>query len=176
MAPLIPIALQLAQYAPSLMRFFGANDSNVNTAQKVVSIAQTVTGAGSPEDAINMLQMDQAKRYEFNLKVLENEIALRESYRKDVESARQRDMLFIQKGSRNYRADFMFFLAVLVIIGIAAAIWNSPDLNEYTKGIATLILGRFLGYLDNIYNFEFGSTRSSKTKDSTIEQLTKEKQ
>lgn len=175
MAPLIPIALQLAQYAPSLMRFFGANDSNVNTAQKVVSIAQTVTGAGSPEDAINMLQMDQAKRYEFNLKVLENEIALRESHRKDVESARNRDMLFIQKGSRNYRADFMFFLAVLVIIGIAAAIWNSPDLNEYTKGIATLILGRFLGYLDNIYNFEFGSTRSSKTKDSTIEQLTKEK-
>ena len=68
-------------------------------------------------------------------------------------------------------------LAVVVIVGIAAAIWNSPGLDEYTKGIATLILGRFLGYLDNIYNFEFGSTRSSKQKDASIENLTaKEKE
>jgi hypothetical protein len=45
--------------------------------------------------------------------------------------------------------------------------------NEYLKGIVTLVLGRFLGYLDNIYNFEFGSTRSSKAKDLTIEQLSR---
>lgn len=34
-------------------------------------------------------------------------------------------------------------------------------------------LGRFLGYLDNIFNFEFGTTRSSQKKDDTILNLTK---
>ena len=47
-----------------------------------------------------------------------------------------------------------------------------PYINEYVKGIFTLVLGRFLGYLDNIYSFEFGTTRGSKEKDETIKQLT----
>ena len=175
MVPLIPLALNLAQFAPSLLRFFGADNKSVNTASTVIDIAKAVTGASTPEDAITMIQGDQAKRYEFNLKVLESEQRLQESYLKDMDSARKRDMVFIASGTRNYRADAMFFLAVIVIVGIAAAIWNTPGIDEYTKGIATLILGRFLGYLDNIYNFEFGSTRSSKQKDSTIESLSQDR-
>lgn len=177
MIPLIPLALNLAQFAPSLLRFFNADNKSVKTAETVIDIAKVVTGAASGEDALTMIQGDQAKRYEFNMQVLEKEAALQESYLKDMQSARKRDELFIQKGTRNYRADVMFILAVVVIVGIAAAIWNSPGIDEYTKGIATLILGRFLGYLDNIYNFEFGSTRSSKQKDVSIENLTaKEKE
>ena len=175
MAPLIPLALNLAQFAPSLLRFFNADNKSVKTAETVIGIAKAVTGASTSEGALEMIQGDQAKRYEFNMQVLENEAALQESYLKDMQSARKRDELFITSGTRNYRADAMFFLAVIVIVGIAAAIWNTPGIDEYTKGIATLILGRFLGYLDNIYNFEFGSTRSSKQKDSTIESLSQDK-
>lgn len=175
MAPLIPLALNLAQFAPSLLRFFNADNKSVKTAETVIGIAKAVTGASTSEGALEMIQGDQAKRYEFNMQVLENEAALQESYLMDMQSARKRDELFITSGTRNYRADAMFFLAVIVIVGIAAAIWNTPGIDEYTKGIATLILGRFLGYLDNIYNFEFGSTRSSKQKDSTIESLSQDK-
>jgi hypothetical protein len=51
-------------------------------------------------------------------------------------------------------------------------VWKDPNINEYVKGIFTLVLGRFLGYLDNIYSFEFGTTRGSKEKDETIKNLT----
>ena len=61
--------------------------------------------------------------------------------------------------------------AVAVIVGLVYAIWKDPDINEFLKGIATLVLGRFLGYLDNIYSFEFGTTRGSQNKDATISQL-----
>lgn len=91
---------------------------------------------------------------------------------KDRDSARHRDSEFVKSGIRNGRADLMFFLAVAVISAMVWIVWKDPSINEYVKGIFTLVLGRFLGYLDNIYSFEFGTTRSSQTKDTTIERLT----
>ena len=90
---------------------------------------------------------------------------------RDREGARNRDTEITKAGKPNRRADVMFVLAVGVICGLVYVIWKDPNINEYMKGIVTLVLGRFLGYLDNIYNFEFGSTRSSKDKDSTINKL-----
>lgn len=94
-------------------------------------------------------------------------------YLRDIQDARKRDAEIQSSGKRNNRADIMFVLAVLIVAGVFTAIWQSPEINEYVKGVATLILGRFLGYLDGIYNFEFGSTRSSKEKDGTISNLSK---
>lgn len=90
---------------------------------------------------------------------------------RDREGARSRDVELAKSGKKNYRADAMFVLAVAVICGLVWLIWKDPTINEFMKGVFTLVLGRFLGYLDNIYSFEFGSTRSAKTKDETINQL-----
>lgn len=90
----------------------------------------------------------------------------------DRKSARERDAEFVKAGNHNYRADFMFLLAVALVAGLVWIVWSAADINEYTKGIVTLVLGRFLGYLDNIYNFEFGTTRGSRDKDATIVNLT----
>lgn len=92
---------------------------------------------------------------------------------KDVADARARDTAITVAGKYNIRADAMFFLAVVVVGWLVWIIWKDESINEYVKGIFTLVLGRFLGYLDNIYNFEFSSSRSSKTKDATIENLSK---
>lgn len=89
----------------------------------------------------------------------------------DKGSARARDAEFLKAGTRNYRADFMFLLAVGMVGLLVWIVWKDSSINEYVKGIFTLVLGRFLGYLDNIYNFEFGTTRSSRQKDTTIEKL-----
>lgn len=97
-----------------------------------------------------------------------------ESFReevKDKQNARDRDSLFIRMGRHNWRADVMVFLAAIAVAGLVWMVWKNQELNEYVKGIVTLVLGRFLGYLDNIYNFEFGTTRGSKDKDETIKQL-----
>ncbi|HPV27318.1 MAG TPA: hypothetical protein PKV77_09125 [Bacteroidales bacterium] len=90
---------------------------------------------------------------------------------KNVDSARERDAKIVAVTGHNYRADTMYVLAVMVICGLVFLIWRDQDVNEYLKGIITLVLGRFLGYLDNIYNFEFGTTRVNRAKDETINTL-----
>ena len=57
-----------------------------------------------------------------------------------------------------------------ILICLAIVVWQS-GISEYAQGIVTLILGRFLGYTDQVYSFEFGTTRANKTKDDTISNL-----
>ena len=89
---------------------------------------------------------------------------------KDVQGARDRDVDLAKTGQRNYRADSMFLLAVAVICGLVWIVWKDAGINEYVKGIFTLVLGRFLGYLDNIYSFEFGSTRAGHRQTELLAQ------
>lgn len=118
-------------------------------------------------------QISELRALELKLKDEEAERGFRydELEFKDREGARHRDTEIVKAVGHNYRADAMFVLAVAVIVGLVYAIWTEPGINEFLKGIVTLVLGRFLGYLDNIYNFEYGTTRSSKDKDVTINQL-----
>lgn len=171
--PIIPLALALAQFAPSLMRFFGVGEPSIAVAERVVGMAQTITGATTPEEALTMMRKNASNQAEFNMAVLTADTALETLYLADVQSARTRDVELRKAGDHNYRADTMYFLAVIVIIGLVWAVLAS-NMDEYGKGIITLVLGRFLGYLDNIYNFEFGSTRASKVKDETIKSLSKD--
>ena len=90
---------------------------------------------------------------------------------KDRNAARERDASFLVAGKTNWRGHVMFVIAVAFIAGLVWMVWQNQDLNESTKGIVTLLLGKFTGYLDNIYNFEFGTSRGSQNKDRTIEEL-----
>lgn len=64
-------------------------------------------------------------------------------------------------------------LAFFVLIGCLVALVLMTDLNSDAKAMITLVVGRFMGYIDNIYSFEFGQTRSNIKKDETIETLGK---
>lgn len=118
-------------------------------------------------------QVSAIRLLELKLKGEEEERGFRytELEFKDRDSARERDTELNKSGQHNYRADAMFMLAVAVIVGLVYSIWTEPGINEFMKGVVTLVLGRFLGYLDNIYSFEFGTTRGSQTKDATINKL-----
>jgi hypothetical protein len=162
----LSIALGLMQFAPSLMRYFGAGEGSVAVAEKVVDVAKAVTGQPTGPEALAALQQDRELAHQFNLAMLKMDGEIEQAYLADRKDARSRDTEFIKSGKRNYRADVMFVLAVAVICGLVWIVWKDPGINEYVKGIFTLVLGRFLGYLDNIYNFEFGTTRGSqRTRD-----------
>lgn len=60
--------------------------------------------------------------------------------------------------------------AHLIIFGLVYVVWQT-DIGEFAQGVVTLVLGRFLGYLDQMYAFEYSTTRSSKVKDATIASL-----
>lgn len=59
---------------------------------------------------------------------------------------------------------------IIVIVCLAVTVFLQVT-DEFAKGIITLILGRFLGYVDAVYNFEFGTTRGAKAKDDAITNL-----
>lgn len=131
---------------------------------------------GTEDGRIRLAQIEMENEEslrEYAVKMAENDLAGFKIEVEDRGSARTRDAEFIKQGTRNYRADVMFLLAVAIVSLLVWIVWKDGTLNEYVKGIFTLVLGRFLGYLDNIYNFEFGTTRGSRDKDSTIEKLTR---
>lgn len=164
----ITIAMGLSQFAPAIIRWISGSDKAGDAAQKVVDVATQITGKPA-DQVLEALKADPNLVLDFRKAMLANEVALDAMYLADVADARKRDTA---KVGPNYRADSMYALAVLLIALLVVAVLRA-ELDEYAKGIITLVLGRFLGYLDNIYNFEFGTTRSSKTKDDTIASLSK---
>jgi hypothetical protein len=128
----------------------------------------------SPEDTLKLRQYEMDHEEELlRLRLEDNKLGL-EGFKLEVadrDSARVRDAEFIKKGATNHRANVMFFLAVVMVGILVWIVWKDQSINEYVKGIFTLVLGRFLGYLDNIYNFEFGTTRGSREKDDTINKM-----
>ena len=138
------------------------------------ALGVTIPDTPTPEDIskLRQTQFDHEERLiELGIEKARQELETFKEESKDRDSARVRDVEFIKRGAHNRRADIMVALAALAVAGMVYLVWSDPALNEYVKGIVTLVLGRFLGYLDNIYSFEFGTTRGSKDKDETIKQL-----
>lgn len=174
-APIIPIALALAQFAPALFRFFEAGNESTAVADKVAEIAATVTGSTTPEGALGQIAGSLELQAKFKQAVMERDLELERIYIADIQSARQRDVELAKAGQRNRRADFLAALAIIVIVILVLVVWQDPTINEYVKGIFTLVLGRFLGYLDGIYNFEFGTSRGSEQKQRTLDEMLRRK-
>lgn len=134
---------------------------------------------GTEEGRLKLRELEM-KHQEFLINAAQASEVREQEYFKDEisdkQNARERDSVFVRAGKHNYRADIMFVLAVAIISWMVWIIWKDQGINEYVKGIFTLVLGRFLGYLDNIYNYEFGTTRINKTKDATIEKLSEKQQ
>lgn len=172
----ITLILGVANLVPGIAKFLHAGSTTQKIADEAGAIASTIAGVADPGEALARIQTSGAGselQQKFQLEVMSKMASWDQMFLQDVQSARSRDVELAKVGYRNYRAHAMFALAVLVILWLVWIIWKSPDINEYVKGIFTLVLGRFLGYLDNIYNFEFGTTRQSHEKDQTIKQLTR---
>jgi hypothetical protein len=167
----MPLLIALANFAPLLTKYLGAGEATQKVVSAVSTVATSITGAATPEEAVKKLQESTELQQKFQLAVMEKSQAWDEIFLQDVQDARKRDLEVRKAGQHNYRAETMYVLAVVVVITVFYFIWASPHITEFVKGIATLVLGRFLGYLDAIYNFEFGTTRASREKDATISKL-----
>lgn len=72
MLPIIPIVTALAQFVPGVVKFFGGEKAG-QVADTVVKVAQTITGTGTPEDALDVLKKDPAKVLEFQTAMMSHE-------------------------------------------------------------------------------------------------------
>ena len=56
----ITIAMGLAQFVPEIVKWFGASNNSVATAEKIVNIAKSVTSTSSGEEALKAVKIDPA--------------------------------------------------------------------------------------------------------------------
>jgi hypothetical protein len=169
--PLIAAALGLAEFAPMIARWLGGRNAE-NIASDVVNIAKRITHTDDPYEAIQSLQREPQLVLEFQKAVLQKESDLEAAYLHDRQSARSRDMAFIQAGVKNTRADIMVCAAALGLCMCLLALGCYADnLPGEAVGIISTIAGIFGACLKDAYAFEFGSSRGSKEKDKTVAQM-----
>jgi len=170
----VTLALTLAQFAPSLIKFFTGSDKAADVAGKVIDIAKSVTGAPTGDAALEVLKADPAKVLEFQQAAMANDADLTKAFLADVQNARARDIELHKAGFGNRRADVMVALDVLGLIAcLLVLVLYREKLPGEVVGLLSAISGIFGACLRDAHQFEFGSSRSSQIKDATIAQITK---
>lgn len=72
---MLPIVLALAQFAPQIAQWIGGKRAE-QVAQKVATIAQTVTGTSTPEQALAAIQANPELAYRFQEAIVESQVEL----------------------------------------------------------------------------------------------------
>jgi hypothetical protein len=163
----ISIALALAQFAPSLLRYFGVGDKSTAVAEKVIDVARQVTGQASGPQAIEAMQANARLAQEFNLAILKMDGELEQACLADRKDARTRDVEVRRlNGGDNRRADIMVAAAALGLIScLLTLIFFRKEIPGEAVGIISTIGGIFGACLRDAFQFEFGSSRGSREKD-----------
>ncbi|MCX7338359.1 MAG: hypothetical protein NTX76_03640 [Alphaproteobacteria bacterium] len=166
--PLIAAAMGLAEFAPVIARWLGGSQAE-SVAAQVVDSAKRVTGMSDPVDAIRTLHENSLLVAEFQKAVLSMEAELELSMLQDRQNARYRDIAMAQAGRSNTRADVMVVSAAMgLIMCLFSLACYSENLPGEAVGIISTVAGIFGACLKDAYAFEFGSSRGSKEKDSTM--------
>lgn len=161
----ITIALGLAQFAPTILRFFGAGEKPAAVAEQVVNIAKTITGKGTPEEALAAVRANAELAQQFNLAVLAADTKLEEAALADRQDARRRDIEVRRlDGGKNDRANWMIIGDVVGLVVCLLVLTFMPDLPGEVRGIISTIAGFFGLGLRDAHQFEFGSSRGSEAK------------
>jgi hypothetical protein len=167
MADPISIAMGLAQFAPQVIKWISGSDKAAEAAGKVVQIAEAVTGKQGPE-AVEALKADPALVLQFRQAVMANETELDKAYLADRADARKRDVAITQAGRYNWRGDL---LALLAVGGLVLCVWfvaRDTEMPERAVNAIMFVAGVLAAAVRDVYNFEFGSSRGSKSKDDVI--------
>lgn len=165
--PILAAAGALIEFAPDIARWIGGDDAG-DAADKVVGLAQKVTGAGDPQSAVDMIKANPEMAMAFEKSINDHKAEMDQMYLKDRGDARQRDIAIQDKRGRNTRADVLAFSA---IGGLISLIWillfiQIPD--GPARDVLLLLSGALITIVKDVYGFEFGSSRGSKDKDGLI--------
>ncbi|MBS0272275.1 MAG: hypothetical protein JSR85_06475 [Proteobacteria bacterium] len=174
--PLFTLAHALTEFVPVIAHWLGG-DQGEKTAQKMVEIAQTITGEKEPMRILQSLKADPKLVIDFQQTILKMVHELDLAEYKDRENARLRDIALAQAGRSNLRADIMVISAALGLVCCLLTITlYRMSLPGEAVGIISTIAGIFGSCLKDAYAFEFGSSRGSKMKDTKLSALFLSKQ
>ncbi len=166
--PFIAAALSLAEFAPSIIRLI-SGDKKADSAQEILNRAKKIAQTEDVLEISQIFRENPQMLLDFQHSIFEIEKECELAYLGDRKDARERDSHFIKLGHRNYRGDIMVVSAALGLISCLFTLtYFSNNLPGETVGILSTIAGIFGSCLKDAYAFEFGSSRGSKEKDSTV--------
>lgn len=171
---MLPIALALAgKFIPDIVRYMTDSATAGSVAGKVIDIAKEVTGQADPDAAAAAVSASPEMTEAFRQAVMDNDTELQRLAYADVASARDRDVKIVQATGRvNCRADWMLLATFVALVALVLVmLLRDIDANTAVGGVIILMVGKFLGNWEAAFNFEFGTTKSSKAKDDTIASL-----
>jgi hypothetical protein len=169
--PLIPLALGMAEFAPVIARWLGSGQAET-VAHHVVNIARRITGDDDPLNCVRKLSENTDLVRQFQREIIKMEAEFELQLVQDRQSARTRDLAIIQAGRRNLRADIMVISAAVgLVICLGCITLFAGRMPGEAVGIISTVAGIFGACLKDTYAFEFGSSRGSKEKDSTVAAL-----
>ena len=157
------------------MKFFGAGDSPVAVAEKIVGIAGGITGTTDPAQMLTRMRESAEAAQKFQLAVLAADTDLERAWLADRSDARSRDVE-VRKltGGSNTRADMLAGGAVLGMISCLVVLgFFRTDIPGEAVGIISTIAGLFGACLRDAFAFEFGSSRGSKDKDELLARISR---
>lgn len=145
-----------------LVKKLSRSDKAADIAAKVVSIAQSVTGASTPAQAVDALTQHPELLTAYTQAMRQFDVQIELAEFADIANARARD-IEIQKHKPNRRADLLAVLAVLTLWMLGGALlWATID--QEKARLLDFFVGMVSGMVLSVYNFEFGSSRGSEMK------------
>lgn len=167
MGPLIPIAMELAQYVPNIIKLLTGSDKAADVADAVVGVAQAATGTSSGADALARLKADPTAVMNFQASMSAQQIDLEKAYLSDMGNARAMQIAALGQEDVFSKRFIYVFAACWSLFSMIYAVlvtFYTPSSPE-GKGIAQTVLGFLLGTaVASIFSYFFGSTKGSADK------------
>lgn len=136
----LTIAAALANIVPGVLHLFG-HDTAAATAQKVVDIAQTITGTASPQDALNAIKASPDMALQFQKAILDQKVQLLQ-----LENQRAKD-----EADADNEADRVLNARMAAMEGTAADLKAVPiagPLMLFLRGSQRILIGYGTAWLD----------------------------
>lgn len=167
----IALALQLAQFAPSIIKLITGSDKAADVAGQVIGIAKTVTGTETGQEALEVMQADPDKAMDFQLALASQQVELEKSFLLDIQDARAMQIAALTQEDK-FSKRFVYFFSgawsVFTMIYVTCITFWAP-IEESGKSNASTVLGFLLGTaVSMIFSYFFGSTKGSAEKTRII--------
>jgi hypothetical protein len=142
----ITILMGLSQFVPSLVKWVTGSDKAEDVATKAISIAKTVTGKGTGEEALDELKVNPELVLQFRKAVLDQAIEfekLAAQNAADVNKSIQAEAASEHWPTYSWRPAVGFAVALAVVLAVltvflaygAAMFYGKPETLQYLPGI-----------------------------------------
>lgn len=171
MAPLlIPVAMELAKFAPSIIKVLTGSDKAADVAGHVVKIAQTVTDTATPEEALEVIKADPNKIIEFQQAIAAEQVDMEKAYLANIANARAMQIAALAQEDLFSKRFVYYFAAAWSLFSMLyfTAVTFIP-LTPAGQRIADTILGVMIASVIGVmFAYFYGSTRGSLEKSKLL--------